>query len=142
MIQQAQLVAAFHAWTCDKSRSLADHLIALGHLNAAQRAAIEALAALQIEAHGGDVERSLAAVLAGKSTRESLANLGDPDIEATLGRVGSGRGATERDGQVDPEGTTDYSVGSATPSGWVLGATCASARGGDPGRRPGDPSAP
>ena len=29
-IQQAQLVAAFHAWTCDKSRSLADHLIARG----------------------------------------------------------------------------------------------------------------
>ena len=26
LIQQAQLVAAFHAWTCDKSRSLADHL--------------------------------------------------------------------------------------------------------------------
>jgi len=30
LIQQAQLVAAFHAWTCDKSRSLAGHLIALG----------------------------------------------------------------------------------------------------------------
>jgi eukaryotic-like serine/threonine-protein kinase len=30
LIQQAQLVAAFHAWTCDKSRSLADHLVALG----------------------------------------------------------------------------------------------------------------
>jgi hypothetical protein len=27
LIQQAQLVAAFHAWTCDKSRSLADHLV-------------------------------------------------------------------------------------------------------------------
>jgi hypothetical protein len=92
LIQQAQLVAAFHAWTCDKSRSLADHLISLGHLNAAQRAAVEALAALQVEAHGGDVERSLAAVPAGKSTREGLANLGDPDIQATLGHVGAGRG--------------------------------------------------
>ena len=44
LIQQAQLVAAFHAWTCDKGRSLADHLMALGHLNAPQRAAVEALA--------------------------------------------------------------------------------------------------
>jgi hypothetical protein len=26
LIQQAQLVAAFHAWTGDKSRPLADHL--------------------------------------------------------------------------------------------------------------------
>src|SRR3954467_5725193 len=77
LIQQAQLVAAFHAWSCDKSRSLADHLIALGPLNAARRAAVEALADLHIEAHGGDAERSLAAVPVGKSTRESLANLGD-----------------------------------------------------------------
>ena len=44
LIDQAQLVAAFQAWTCDKSRPLADHLIALGHLNAAQRSAVEALA--------------------------------------------------------------------------------------------------
>src|SRR5271165_1001421 len=85
LIQQAQLVSAFHAWTCDKARPLSDHLVALGHLNGAQRAAIEALAALHVEAHGGDVERSLAAVPAGKSTRESLANLGDPDIGSTLG---------------------------------------------------------
>jgi hypothetical protein len=33
LIQQAQLVAAFHAWTCDKSRSLADYLIAQEHVN-------------------------------------------------------------------------------------------------------------
>ena len=32
LIQQAQLVAAFHAWTCDKARPLADHLVALGYL--------------------------------------------------------------------------------------------------------------
>ena len=32
LIQQAQLVAAFHAWTLDKARPLADHLVALGHL--------------------------------------------------------------------------------------------------------------
>ena len=43
LIQQAQLVAAFHAWTGDKSRPLADHLVALGHLNAAQRSVVEAM---------------------------------------------------------------------------------------------------
>ena len=101
LIQQAQLVAGFHAWTCDKSRSLADHLIALGHLNAAQRAAVEALAALQMETHGDDVEKSLAAVPAAKATRQSLANLGDSDIEARLGHVGSDCGSTEHDGQVE-----------------------------------------
>src|SRR5215470_3631969 len=85
LIQQAQLVAAFHAWTCDKGRPLADHLVGLGHLTAAQRAAVESLAALHLEANGGDAGRSLAAVPAGRSTREGLGALGDPDIEATLG---------------------------------------------------------
>src|SRR3954469_5770833 len=70
LIQQAQLVSAFHAWTCDKARPLADHLVSLGHLNAAQRSAIEALSALHVEMHGGDTERSLAALSAGHSTRE------------------------------------------------------------------------
>ena len=42
------------------------------------------------------MEKSLAAVPAGKSTRESLARLGDPDIEATLGHVGLRRTARPR----------------------------------------------
>ena len=33
LINQAQLVAAFQAWTLDKARDLAAHLIGLGHLN-------------------------------------------------------------------------------------------------------------
>jgi eukaryotic-like serine/threonine-protein kinase len=90
LIRQEQLVAAFHAWTCDKARPLADHLIALGHLNAAQRSAVEALAALHVESHGGDAIRSLTLVPAGKSTRDRLAALGDPDIESTLDQVSSG----------------------------------------------------
>jgi serine/threonine-protein kinase len=116
LIQQAQLVAAFHAWTCDKSRTLADHLVALGHLNAAQRAAVEALAALHVEAHGGDVERSLAAVPAGKPTRDDLASLGDPDIEAPLGHVGSAHPPRSAD-EDDPDRTASISVGSATSDG-------------------------
>src|SRR6516225_4673265 len=86
LINQAQLVAAFQAWTLDKVRALADHLIALGHLSDAQRAVVEALADLHVAKHG-DVERSLAAIPAGPSTRGSLANLGDPEIEGTLANV-------------------------------------------------------
>jgi hypothetical protein len=82
LIQPAQLVAAFHAWTGDKSRSLADHLIALDYMSAAQRAVVEALADLHVAAHGGDVEQSLAAVPAGKSTLESLAAVRDPGDRA------------------------------------------------------------
>jgi serine/threonine-protein kinase len=129
LIQQAQLVAAFHAWTCDKSRILADHLVRLGHLNAAQRAAVEALAAVHIDAHGG-VEQSLAAVHAGKSARAGLAGLGDPDIGATLDRVGSGGGVTEHDDPDDPDRTSDYSVGAATSDGQRFRILRPHARGG------------
>ena len=59
LINQAQLVAAFQAWTLDKARALADHLLALGHLNEAQRAAVEAMADLHVAKHG-DLQRSLA----------------------------------------------------------------------------------
>jgi serine/threonine-protein kinase len=84
LIQQMQLVAAFHAWTGDKSRTLADHLVALGYLNAAQRAAVESLVDVHVEAHDGDVGRSLAAVPAGPSTRRGLGSIDDPDLVASL----------------------------------------------------------
>ncbi len=116
LIQKAQLVAAFHAWTCDKSRSLADHLVALGHLDAARRSALEALADLHVEAHGGDVVRSLAVIPTGRSTRESLAGLGDPDIDATIGHVGSGEDSTDL-GTADADRTSSYAVGTATSGG-------------------------
>ena len=78
LIDQAQLVAAFQAWARDKARSLADHLADRGGPDAEGRAAVEAMVALHIKKHGGDVEKSLAAIPAGRSTRESLAHIGDP----------------------------------------------------------------
>ena len=121
LIDQGQLVAAFQAWTLDKSRSLADHLVARGDLDADARAGLEALVAVHVKKHG-DVEKSLAAVPAGKSTRESLARLGDPDIEATLGHVGLRRTARPRDGDVD---RTVVTTPSARPPATASGsASC------------------
>src|SRR5262249_10130909 len=124
LIDQAKLVAAFQAWTLDKGRPLADHLVALGHLSAAQRSAVEAIAALHVEAHGGDPQKSLAAIPAGRSTRESLVRIGDPVINATLAGVGSasGSGASDR--------TATYSVGSATTDGQRFRVLRPHARGG------------
>jgi serine/threonine-protein kinase len=127
LIRQEQLVAAFHAWTGDKSRPLADHLIALGHLNAAQRSAIEALVGLHVEAHGGDTSRSLAAVPADGSTRERLADLGDPDIESTLDQLGSGPAWSE---DVDADRTGPYAVGTVTSEGQRFRILRPHARGG------------
>src|SRR6516165_1099131 len=127
MAAERHLVAAFHAWTGDKSRSLADHLIALGHLGAAQRAVVEALADLHVEAHGGDIAKSLAAVPAGKSTLESLAAVRDPEIERTLSRVTPGRGPAD-DGDADR--TASYAVGTATADGQRFRVLRPHARGG------------
>src|SRR6516162_8258029 len=80
LIDQGQLMLAFQAWTRDKSKSLGDHLEARGDLTAAKRALLDALAEVHLEAHDGDVEKSLAAVPAHHSTRANLAALGEPAI--------------------------------------------------------------
>jgi serine/threonine protein kinase/tetratricopeptide (TPR) repeat protein len=127
IINQSQLLHAFQAWTLDKARPLAEHLVMLGHLRPAQRLVVEAMAALHVEAHEGEVEKSLAAVPVGRSTRAGLADVGDPDIEATLGHVGSGRGSTE-DGDADR--TASYAVGTATSDGQRFRVLRPHARGG------------
>ena len=93
----------------------------------AQRAVIEALADLHLEAHGGDVARSLAAIPAGKSTLESLAAVKDPEIERTLSQVGSARPPAD-DG--DPDRTASYAVGTATSDGQRFRVLRPHARGG------------
>jgi len=118
LINQGQLLAAFQAWTLDKSKNLADHLEAGGDLAGARRAALEVLADAHLERHGGDVEKSLAAVPANHSTRAGLAALGEPDIDATLARVAPSINspATEADAD-DPERTRSIAVDAATSEG-------------------------
>ncbi len=115
LIDQGGLFAAFAAWTRNKARPLADHLIDLGHLDAPRRAAVEAIADLHVQALGGDPGKSLAVLAVGRSTRESLSRAGGPEVEATLGHVGSAQGSTRDDD--DPDRTAGYSVGSATSDG-------------------------
>jgi serine/threonine protein kinase len=110
LIDQVQLVAAFQAWTRDKARPLADHLVARGDLDPDQRAGVEAMVGWHLKKHGGDAARSLAAIPAGRFTRESLAALGDPAIEHSLTQVASGS-----DGDADRAAT--FAVGTATADG-------------------------
>jgi serine/threonine-protein kinase len=126
LINQGQLVAAFQAWTLDKARALTEHLISLGHLNDAQRAVIEAMADLHVAKHG-DLERSLAAMPAGRSTRASLAQLGDADIGASIAQLGTG---STQAGEEDLDRTASYSVGTATSDGQRFRILRPHARGG------------
>jgi hypothetical protein len=88
LIDQGQLMIAFQAWTRDKSRDLGEHLEARGDLTAAKRAVLDALAEVHLEAHDGDVEKSLAAVPVNHSTRASLGALGEPEITGGLEHPG------------------------------------------------------
>ena len=123
LIDQVQLVAAFQAWTRDKARPLAEHLAARGDLAADQRAGVEAMVGLHLKKHGGDAAKSLAALPAGPSTRESLAALGDSALKQTLTLVGS---ASEG----DPDRTGSYAVGTATSDGQRFRVLRPHARGG------------
>jgi eukaryotic-like serine/threonine-protein kinase len=123
-IRQDQLVAAFHAWTADKSRPLADHLVALGHLDDARRATIEALAALHVETHGGDPEQSLATLSISTVILDQLRKVGDPVMSASL--AGVGRRSTEPDG----DRTATFTVGTATADGERFRVLRPHARGG------------
>ncbi len=90
LIDQVQLVAAFQAWTLDKARALADHLVGRGDLDADDRSAVDALVARHVKKHGGDVEKSLAAIPAGRFTREDLSQLGDADLGASIAQLSPG----------------------------------------------------
>ena len=125
LIDQGALVAAFQAWTRDKAIALADHLLARGDLDAEQRAGVEAMVALHLKKHG-DVEKSLAAVPAGESTREDLAKLGDSDVDLTLSHVASGHGSTE----ADLDRTSSFAVGESTSDGQRFRILRPHARGG------------
>jgi serine/threonine-protein kinase len=126
LIDQVQLVAAFQAWTRDKEKPLAEHLVARGDLDADQRAGIEAMVRLHVKKHGGDAAKSLAAIPVGRYTRESLARVGDARVEASLAVVGR---ASAQAGE-DADRTTTYSVGAATSNGQRFRVLRAHARGG------------
>ena len=131
MIDQAQLVAAFQAWIRDKSRPMAGHLASHGALDPDQIAALEALVSLHLKKHGGDAEASLAAVPAGRSTREQLQALAHPDLTASVARVGT----DTRPGQPEPtaydaDRTTTYDIGAATSGGQRFRVLRPHARGG------------
>jgi eukaryotic-like serine/threonine-protein kinase len=84
LIGQGALVAAFQAWTRDKARPLADHLVVGGELDADDRSAVEALVARHLKKHGGSTAKSLAALPAGRSLQRSLAGLDDPELAASI----------------------------------------------------------
>ena len=107
LVTRDQLVLAFASWTAAPEKSLAALLAEQGALRPEHRTLLDALVEAHLKLHGGDPERSLAALAVNRSIRASLAAAG-PAVEATLAHVGSGSGSGEADAQ-----TADYAAGAA-----------------------------
>ena len=112
MVTRDQLVLAFGAWTGAQGRPLAEWLSDQGALRPEHGPLLDALVDAHLGLHGGDPEKSLAALDLNRSTRESLARAGGPDVEGTLAHVGSGSNSGD-----DIDRTMTYVVGTATSDG-------------------------
>ena len=99
-ISRDQLVAAMHAWVLEKTKSLGEILLEQNALAAGDRALLEPLVDRHIAQHGGDPEKSLAALGQISSLEESLANVTDADVQASLGHL-QARDASRGTGTVD-----------------------------------------
>jgi len=89
LIDQGALFMAFNAWTRDKARSMGEILVAQGDLDAAHCSLLEGLVAVHLKMHGDDPEKSPAAIEAGRSTRERLAQINDCELTASVALIGS-----------------------------------------------------
>jgi tRNA A-37 threonylcarbamoyl transferase component Bud32 len=126
LVDQVQLVAGFQGWTREKARPLADHLLARGDIDADERALLEGLVKQHLKKHGGDPEKSLAAINLGRSTQESLARISDADVEAWLVHLGT---PLTQPGEYGDR-TASYTAGIATSDGQRFRVLRPHARGG------------
>lgn len=97
-ITRDQLVAAMNAWVLAKKQPLAQILLTQGALSTEVHKLLEALVAQHLKHHGGDVERSLAAVTATRPIHEELSMLGDSDVATSVMRL------------TQPEATSDHDI--------------------------------
>ena len=87
LVSHDELLGAFRVWVRDKSQELADLLEARGHLDHADRAAIDLLVVRHLGRHDGDAEKSLSSLSAARSLHRQLADLNDPEIDASISHV-------------------------------------------------------
>jgi serine/threonine-protein kinase len=88
-IQRDALIAAMNAWVLAKSKPLGQVLVEQQALKPDERDAIDVLVGKHLARHGGDPEKSLAAVAVPTPLRQELCSLADGDLQASLGHVTS-----------------------------------------------------
>ena len=112
-IDRRALLAAFDAWTSDKSRPLGQVLAEQGAITDDLLTLIHGLVNAHLARHDNQPEKSLAALTPISSLRQFLDALVDPETRACLARVSTDR----EDEDDDPHDTKVLSVGASTSSG-------------------------
>ncbi len=112
LIDRRQLVRAFDDWVADKSQKLGDLLVRDRAITSAELELISALVQRHLDRHGGETEKSLAALSSLGSVREDLSRIADPQLQASLCFVSA---APAQDAPGDPDST--LSLGAPTAAG-------------------------
>ncbi len=85
------LIQGMNAWILEKSKPLGQVLVEKGSLSAELRDFVEAMIDKHLQMHGSDPQQSLAVLGSGTSIRRQLAQIHDPDLQASLAHVGTMR---------------------------------------------------
>jgi serine/threonine-protein kinase len=89
-INRDALVGAMHAWVLAKDKPLGQILVEQGKLGVEEHGLLNALVQKHLQKHGNDPAQSLAAVSSLGSVEQSLRQIADPDVSASLGHVPRG----------------------------------------------------
>src|SRR5258708_5059434 len=92
-IDRRALLVAFDQWTADKNKPLGEILVKEKAISADECALLEALVGKHLDRHGGNAEKSLAAVSLVSSVRKDLEQIVDPDVQASLAAAAINRPA-------------------------------------------------
>ena len=128
-VSREQLVAAMNAWVLEKNTSLGEILLRQKAFDKEERQLLEALVAKHLAKHGGDAEKSLAAVSSIDTARDELQRLADADVQASLVHVPRNRDVPDRAAR-DLGATLTQSMGESTSSGVRFRVLRPHARGG------------
>lgn len=110
LIDRDALLAALNVWAAEKSTPLGRILVAQGSLDAATLALVEALASKHLARHGGEPEKSLAALRSIASIADDIEQITDPDLQASLMHLSA---TTDHGDPTAPSGA----LGESTSSG-------------------------
>jgi tetratricopeptide (TPR) repeat protein/serine/threonine protein kinase len=102
-ITRDALIAGMNAWVLEKHRPLGEILVEQGALKAENRALLEPLVEQHVKEHDNDPQESLAAISSVESVRRALEQVGDAEVQASLGHVGN-----TPTGEGDPWRTEDH----------------------------------